>query len=173
MTEGSRTISCEELYYDFAGQKALIVEAQMRTYDVSRRIPIYVRAQTLRRVSENQFSAEGVVITSSEFYEPQISASVRKILITETTSADEREGQLSDRSLDAQMSDVRLKYKDTTIFYWPFLRSNLERPELPIKSINAGHDSEYGNLLETRWYLWRLLGLREPESNVCLISSGH
>ncbi|MHC4216055.1 MAG: LPS-assembly protein LptD, partial [Planctomycetota bacterium] len=163
MTEGRRTISCEELYYDFVGQKALIVEAQMRTYDVGRRIPIYVRAQRLRRVSENQFSAEGVVITSSEFYEPQISASVKKILITETTSSDERDGHLSDRSLDAQMSDVRLKYKDTTLFYWPFLRSNLERPELPIKSINAGYDSEYGSVLESRWYLWRILGLREPE----------
>ncbi len=163
MTEGRRTIISDEVYYDFVGKKALIVEAQMRTYDTVRRIPIYVRAQRLRRVSANQFSAEGVVITSSEFYEPQISASVKKIVITETTSTDEREGQLSDRSLDAQMSDVRLKYKDTTIFYWPFLRSNLERPELPIKSLNAGYDSEYGSVLETRWYLWRLLGLREPE----------
>ncbi|MHC4171162.1 MAG: LPS assembly protein LptD, partial [Planctomycetota bacterium] len=51
----------------------------------------------------------------------------------------------------------------TTVFYWPSLRTNLERPDLPIKSMYVGNDNTWGTSVETRWYLARLLGLQEPE----------
>ena len=38
------------------------------------------------------------------------------------------------------------------------------RPDIPIKSASAGHNSRYGFLVETRWYLSRLLGYKEPEN---------
>jgi hypothetical protein len=52
---------------------------------------------------------------------------------------------------------------DETFFYWPFMRSNLQRPDLPIKSVRLGYDNIWGSLVETRWYLARLLGFQEPE----------
>ncbi|MHC4424075.1 MAG: hypothetical protein ACYSWR_05340, partial [Planctomycetota bacterium] len=64
---------------------------------------------------------------------------------------------------NVQMRDVRLKMYDKTIFYWPYMRSNLQRPDIPLKSVHTGHDRDWGTLVETRWYLSRLLGLREPE----------
>ena len=33
---------------------------------------------------------------------------------------------------DAQMRDVRLKSEGMTVFYWPLMRSNLERPDVPL-----------------------------------------
>ena len=62
-----------------------------------------------------------------------------------------------------KMRKVRLKMYDKTIFYWPFMRSNLQRPDIPLKSIQAGYDSTWGTSVETRWFLARLLGLREPK----------
>jgi len=58
---------------------------------------------------------------------------------------------------------VRFKLEDRTIFYWPFLRGNMQRPDVPIKGIGVGHDNVWGTSVETRWYLSRLLGLRETE----------
>ncbi len=163
MTEGQRTIRADEVYYDFEGKKAIAVNAVMRNFDVSRGIPIYVRAEKLRQVAENKFAADNITLTSSEFYLPQISLNASEIIITDTTNIEEQEGVVSDRSYDAQMRDVRLKIYDRTIFYWPYVRSNLQRPDVPFKSINAGYDSTWGAALETRWYLSRLLGLREPQ----------
>jgi hypothetical protein len=58
---------------------------------------------------------------------------------------------------------VRLKMYDKTIFKWPFMRNNLQRPDLPIRSVHLGNDNIRGTFIETRWYLARLLGLQEPE----------
>ena len=163
MSEGQRTIRADEVYYDFEGRKALAVNAVMRNFDAERGIPIYVRASKLRQVADNVFEGESVVLTSSEFYQPQISLTASSVIVTDTTTIDALEGQVSDSSYDVQMRDVRLNVYDRTIFYWPFLRSNLERPDVPLKSVRVGHDNTWGTSVETRWYLSRLLGLQEPE----------
>jgi len=163
MTEGRRTIRADEIYYNFEAKKALAVNAVMRTFDVSERIPVYVRAAKLKQVAENIFAADDITLTTSEFYLPQISLNASSVIITDTTTLDEQQGRLSAGSYDAQMRDIRFKMYDKTIFYWPFLRSNLQRSDIPLKSVHVGHDSRWGTLVETRWYLSRLLGLEEPE----------
>ena len=163
MTEGQRTIRADEIYYDFDRKKAIAINAVMRNFDVARGIPIYVRAAKLQQLAENKFAAENITLTSSEFYLPQISLSASSVIITDTTTIDEQVGQVSDSSYDALMRDVRLKVYDRTIFYWPVVRSNLERPDIPLKSMHTGYDKTWGASVETRWYLARLLGLREPE----------
>ena len=163
MTKGPRTIRADEIYYDFERKKAIAINAVMRNFDASQGIPIYVRAAQLRQISENEFAADDITLTTSEFHLPQISFNASNIKITDTTPTDEQQGGASKSSYDAQMRDVRLKMYDTTIFHWPFVRSNLQRPDVPIKSVRFGHDSIWGTTVETRWYLARLLGLQEPE----------
>ncbi len=163
ITEGRRTIRADELYYDFERKKAIAVNAVMRNFDVKRGIPIYVRAGKLRQVAENKFSGEDMTLTSSEFYQPQLSLTASEIYITDTTVLDEQQGTVSDRSFDAEMRDVRMKVEGRTVFYWPVLRGDLERPDVPIKSVHVGRDNTWGTSIETRWYLSRLLGLKEPE----------
>ena len=163
MTEGERTIRANELFYDFEGKKGIAINAVMRTFDVAEGVPIYVRAEKLRQLAENKFAAENVTLTTSEFYVPQISLNASEILITDTTSIDRQQGAVSKSSYDAQMEDVRLKMYDKTIFYWPRVRSNMQRPDIPLKSLHTGYDSTWGAMLETQWYLARLLGLQESE----------
>ena len=163
MTEGRRTVRSDEMYYDFERQKALAINAEMRSYDVSRGIPIYVRAQELRQEAENKFSGEDATLTNSEFYVPQISVNASSMTVIDTTPVDERGDKVADSSYDAEMHDVRLKLENRTLFYWPHLRSTLQRPDTPLKSMHAGYSRTWGVLGETQWYLARLLGLREPE----------
>lgn len=163
ITEEQRTITADEIYYDFQRKKAVAINAQMRNFDTSRAIPIYVRAAKLRQVAENKFTADDVILTTSEFHTPQVSLNASNIVVTDTTVADERTGEVTDSSYDAQMRNVRLKSYDRTVFYWPFLRSNMQRPDIPLKSIHTGYDSDFGMLVESRWYLARLLGLKEPQ----------
>jgi len=173
MTKGQRTIRADELYYDFERTKAIIKNAEMRTFDVTEGIPIYVRAAELRQEAENKFSAENVTLTTDEFYRPQISLNASSMSITDTTSADEQQGGATKSSYDAEMRDVRFNVYGRTIFYWPRVRSNLERPDIPLKSAHVGKSSGWGWVTETRWYLARLLGLAEPEGTDSTFALDH
>ncbi|MFH1370751.1 MAG: hypothetical protein ABII09_05640 [Planctomycetota bacterium] len=163
MTDGLRTIRADEMYYDFVNKKGLAVNAVLRTFDVRRGIPIYLRAAKLKQLAEGRFAADNIVLTTSEFYTPQISIEASSVLVTDNTTIDQQEGQIRNSSYDVQMREVRLKAGKTTFLYWPFIRSNLERPDVPVKSMRVGNDSIWGTSVESRWYLSRLLGLQEPE----------
>jgi len=163
LTKGQRTIRADEIYYDFQQQKAIALNAVMRNFDTREGIPIYVRAAKLRQIAENEFAADDITLTTSEFYLPQVSLTASKIEITDTTTADQQQGEVSKSSYDARIHDARLKMYDKTIFKWPYMRNNLQRPDLPIRSVHLGHDNIRGTFSETRWYLARLLGLQEPE----------
>jgi len=163
MTQGQRTIRAEELYYDFERKKAIVEDAEMRTFSPKEGIPIYIRAKELRQVAENKFTAEDVTVTTSEFHKPQVWLDVKSMKITDTTPTDEQKGGVTKSSYDAEMRDVNVKMYDMTILHLDRMRSNLERPDTALKSAHLGSNSRWGYMLETRWYLARLLGLQEPE----------
>jgi hypothetical protein len=163
MTEGQRTIRADEAYYDFQTKQGLAVNAVMRNYDPERGIPIYLKAARLRQVAENKFEGKKVVLTSSEFYVPRIAMTASEIIVTDTTAVDEQAGKLGNQSYDAEMKNVKLKLDNRTVFWWPKLRSNLERPDVPLKRAQFSRDNTFGTAVETEWYLARVLGLREPK----------
>ena len=164
ITEGPRTIRAEEGYYDFRKRQALMVKAVMRNFDIKRGLPIYLRAEKLRQVSENLFQAEEITLTTSEFYLPQVSSTAAKMVLTDTTAIDARTGREVDKSsYDGILYDMRMKFGEMTVFKWPKLRTNLERPDIPLRRIQVGRDSEFGTSVESRWHLSRLLGRKEPE----------
>jgi hypothetical protein len=178
MTEGERTIRANEIYYDFLKKQAVIVNASMRMFDEKRGLPIYLSAERLRQVSDAFYQAEKVTLTSSEFYLPQVSANASRMVVMKDETAEQlaeaaqqaneaRKSQVRGRSDEASkyvgtMYDVNMKYYNQTVFGWPKINSRFVRPELPIRKLAVGNDSEYGTSVETRWYLFRLLGWKEP-----------
>ncbi|OQA02471.1 MAG: LPS-assembly protein LptD [Planctomycetes bacterium ADurb.Bin401] len=163
MTEGERTIRAYEAYYDFQKKQALIIKPVLQTYDPSRGIPIFVRADKIRQVSEGKFAGENVTLTSSEFYVPQVSATASKVFITDTMNVQKAGEQPDKTNYDIEMRDVKFKVNNRSVFYWPKIRTNTERPDIPLRRIQVGRDSSFGTSLETEWYLARVLGLREPK----------
>jgi len=164
LREGQRTIRASELYYDLRSSRGLANNAVLQTYDVTRQIPVYVRAAKLRQMAANRFEAEDMTLTTSEFHTPQMSVTASKLQVIDNTLDTEQGDEASaDSRFDAKMDDVRFKYYDTTLFAWPSLRPNFQRPDVPVRSVRVGNDSTYGTSVETRWFLSRLLGLKEPE----------
>jgi len=160
LRQGQRTIRATEIYYDLRHSRGLARNAVLRTFDVSRNIPVYVRAAELRQVAVDEFEAENVTVTASEFHTPQVSVTASKLQVTDKT---QEPGPPTDTRFDAKMDDIRVKYYDTTLFAWPSLRPNFQRPDVPLRSASVGNDSTFGVSMETRWFLSRLLGLQEPE----------
>ncbi len=164
MTEGERTIRAAELFYDFVNKRSLAVKAEMHNFDDTRGVPIYVRAAKLQQITENVFQAENIVLTASEFYVPQLSMTASQLVMTDLRGIESRGlGLNEDSKFDLVMTDITMKAGKTPFFVWPRLRSDLERPDLPIKRIQVGKDSDFGTVVQTHWYLSRLLGLKEPD----------
>ncbi|MDD5458965.1 MAG: hypothetical protein PHF37_06205 [Phycisphaerae bacterium] len=162
ITQENRRITADEIFYDFENERALAVNAEIRTFDENRGIPIYVRAKQLRQVAENTFTAEDVTVTTSEFYKPQVSIEAAQILVTDSSVIEREAEKTPDSAFDAQMVGVKFKYGDTTMLYLPRMRAGMLRPDIPIKKLRVGQDSIYGTSVETDWFLSRLLGLKEP-----------
>jgi hypothetical protein len=162
LRQGQRTIYADELYYDLRQKRALAKNVVMKSFDPTRNIPIYIRAKELRQVAENEFEAQDIVLTTSEFWKPQLSLTAARIHIADKTREAGPDATASDSDFDVELKKVRFKYGDVTLLALPTVRANRERPDVPIRSIRTGYDSTYGATLETRWYLNRLLGLREP-----------
>ncbi len=170
MREGQRTIRASELYYDLIKRRGLANNAVFRTYDAERGIPLYIRAAQLRQVAANRFEADDVVLTPSEFHTPQVSVTASKLQVIDNTVDMDQGDTGGDSRFDAKLEDVRFKYYDTTLFAWPALRPNFQRPDVPIKSVSVGSDSTYGTSVETRWFLSRILGLKEPQGTDSTLS---
>ncbi len=171
LRQDQRTIRANELYYDLRYQRGLIDDAVMRTFDPTRNIPIYFRADQIRQVAANEFEAQGMTLTTSEFHTPQLSVTAEKVRISDKTSqAGPEDAESADAGFDVQMDGVRFKYYDTTIFGLPSLRPNLQRPDVPLRSAKAGYSRTYGTSIETQWFLSRILGLREPEGTDSTLS---
>jgi hypothetical protein len=163
ITDGPRTIRAQEGYYDFRKDKGLVINAEMRTYDDDRGMPVYVRAEKIRQVSENKFTADNATITSSEFHKPQICSTMDEITVIDKTPDKNKNGDEGNNIYQVDMRDVRMKYYGHTFFRWPRIKTNLQQSDLPIKTASIGSDSDWGTTLETEWYLSRILGLKEPE----------
>jgi hypothetical protein len=163
MSESTRTIRGDELFYDFDKHAGIAVNAEMRSFDEGRNVPIYVRASKLRQLSQTKFEGSDVVLTTSEFYVPQFSFDASSIVITDNTTIAGQLEKMGDSAYMAELKDVRFKLGQTTLMKWPRMETNLSAPAVPLKSMHAGYDNTFGLGVETQWYLSRLLGLRQPE----------
>ena len=163
LRQGQQTIRAEELYYDLRNRRALASNVVLRSFDETRNIPIYVRAGRLRQVASNEYDAEEVVLSASEFWSPQFSLEASRIHVTTPPQEEGTDVAASDSDFSVLLEDVKFKYGKTTLLGLPSLRANRQRPDVPIRSIRVGHDKTYGTSLETRWFLSRIFGLAEPE----------
>ncbi len=163
MTQGQRTVRTEQMYYDFQNNRALAVNSVMRVYSEEMGIPIYLRAEKMRQIYQGKFAAENVVVTSSEFYNPQIEMTASDAVITTADAVDSYGNKVGKKNGRILMKNVKFRQDDRTFFYLPAVLSPLDWPNLPLKSASFGSDSTYGFTAQTEWYLARLLGMREPE----------
>jgi hypothetical protein len=160
MAQGDYVIRADELYYNFKSKEALAINSEMRRYDPSLGIPVYLRAEEIAQVTEGIYRANNVTLTSDEFYLPQLSANAASVVVSDYETIDKKSRQFESRYV-AELKDVTVKYGNWAFFKWPSLTSGLERPELPIRKLSVANNSHFGTGLESSWYLSRLLGFAE------------
>lgn len=157
VTNGDYTLRSASIYYDLIQNKALALEAILRTYARKRtNVPIYARAKEMRQVSADQWTAKKATLSTSEFFEPHISIGLDKVTITESPDEDGDE----DTRTWVQGKNLTIEALGVPFFFWPGFEGPAETS--PLKSIRSGWQRFKGVSIGTRWDFFGLIGVKEP-----------
>jgi len=163
LMRGLHMIRANRLYYDFLADRALILDAVIRTWVPERDMPLYIRAAEIRQLSEREYAADKAVITTSEFHTPHYHIGVEKIELTDRTPATFAGERIAPRSGLFRLRGATFNINNIPIAYWPEIRGEISEGETSIKGIRLGYSDDFGVEVETRWQLFNVLGLATPD----------
>jgi len=163
LTRGEQMIRSPQLYYDLENDRALILDAVMRTVVPDRNVPIYVRAREIRQLSSTEYVADKAKISMSEFHTPHVYVGADKVVLVDRTPR--LEGARSTGPLAGEYTAYHtpLNVAGVPVFYWPYSKGNFQQTENLLRAARFGWDGTFGGIFQTKWYLFNLLGLRTPE----------
>ena len=152
---GEYTVRAPQMYYDFDTGQAIMVDAILRTYSREHRIPIYARAQELRQVAANQWTAERARVSTSEFFTPHFAIGARQVTVTQRPGAEDR-----DSTLFFESRDNTLEVEGVPLLYWPKFAGTAE--DVPVRGLEVGYRDTDGVRILTKWDPFVLLGMEKP-----------
>ncbi len=158
---GKYTLRGPRVFYDLTKGRSVILDAVFWTYDQQRRLPLYLRAKTIRQEAEKQFSAEKATLTNSAFLDPQFSIGASTMTITGVQRERERDpGSPRAPTETAYLVDARgvtLRTNNLPFFYAPYYRGYPE--DIPLRDIRVENSSGSGSAFKTTWSIQSLLGI--------------
>jgi lipopolysaccharide assembly outer membrane protein LptD (OstA) len=163
LSRGGRMIRASKLYYDFEAERALILDVVMRALEPSKGLPIYVRAEQVRQLSPTEYRADKAQITTSEFYTPHVAIGAQKVYLTDNTPRNEKGDIIGVQAGTYKAYNTTLNVEGTPLAWWPVSQGNFSTDRMAFRSAKFGYESNNGAVIETRWYLFNLLGLQQPE----------
>jgi hypothetical protein len=163
LRQGVNLIRASRLYYDVATDRAVILDAVIRTTVTRNEMPVYIRASQIRRLSARQYAAEDAILTTSEFHTPHYHVGARRIELTDRTPEDP-----SGRPVGLQSGSFRIRHATLNVgglplAYWPFVQGRVDVGETALRSLRVGYSGDFGAEIETSWSLFHLLGIEAPE----------
>ena len=173
ISRGERFFRGPKAYYDFVTNRSIMPNAVFRTVQKQRNIPIYIRAEEARTLSDREMWFKNPRVSSSDFYSPtyHIGASrayVKEVTIYEDkinpkTGRRERGKKLSEQSFLTSITHSTFNVRSMPVAYWPWTKKTVTDGNSALRTIQVGTDSDLGFGVNTKWHLFRLLGLVRPE----------
>ncbi len=160
---GPRFVRANRLYYDFATDRALVLDAVFRTDIPERGIPLYVRADEIRQLSAREFAAKRARVSTSEFYTPHYHLGVEEVILYDRTAFDSQGQPAGPVAGTYEFRNATLNVENVPIAWWPYSKGDFSSSETTIRRFRTGYRDKRGFTLETQWYLFNLLGISPPD----------
>jgi hypothetical protein len=190
-SDGKISVRGPKVYYDLQANKAVMLDSVFWTYDQRRSLPLYVRAKAIRQESKDQFSAEEARLSTTAFFDPDLSIGARSVVITRTDGSvqeggigsgsgngiggDGEGGILSSlgglggtdqgespSGVSADMRGITLRAYGLPIAWAP--RFSGDPGNAPIKDVRIEDSNSSGLATKVRWNLYGLLGRKRPDN---------
>ncbi len=153
-TDFNYTMRARRAYYDLANNRATMVDGVLRTQN-RKGLPLVARANELRQYSQEQWQADKVLVSTSEFFEPHLAVGLDRATITKTADED----GLGTTIVNGE--SMTLRANGTPFFWTPGFETEGD-VNIPLRGLGVSYNGETGAQIETRWDLYSLLGLKRP-----------
>jgi len=169
--QGERTIYAQRMYYDVRRQTGIVLSAEILTP-----VPKYdgllkLRADVVQQVGPDRFIAQNGSLTSSRFGVPGYE--LRSKLMTYDDAqhpsinpftgipyTDPTGAPIIEHEKLATSRNNFLYFEQVPVFFWPFLATDLEKPNYYIDSFRVANDQVFGTRLMTDIDAYQLFGIR-------------
>ncbi len=157
MSQGTSAVRAARVFYDLIHDRAVILDATIRTVLVENQLPLYLRADELRQLSRQEFVASDAILTTSEFHTPQYHIGASRVELTTRSVGG------AGLSGGFKVHDATINVSGVPILYWPYLAGNVDVAETATRGLRTGFSGSFGLELETDWHTFSLLGLETPK----------
>ena len=158
-TKGEIRFRGRRIYYDFTTDRAVLTDAVLHTIEPEKQIPVIVRAKLIRQLSEDEFRANDVEISTSSFALPSYSIAAESVYVRKVDTDDP---DLGDRTVfSAENSQFRMF--GVPVLWLPAAGGALTDRGLPLRSASLVNSSRNGWGARTEWGLFESLGRPSPE----------
>ena len=155
-SDGEYTMRGSSIYYDLPRNRATIMDAVLRTYSRrGRNLPVYARAEEMRQLSNDEWTAERATISTSEFFTPHLSIGLERVTVTERPDA------RGETTTWVKGDGLTMNASGIPFFYWPGFEGTADEP--PLKGVRSGFEKDKGFEVGTTWDLFRMMGIPEPD----------
>lgn len=148
------------VFYDFTTDRAILTQAVVHTIDAKSRSPLIIRAETVRQLSEGEYTATRAVLTSSSFATPSFSIGLSKAYIRQIDTGDPRLGTYS----EFYGSHSTLDIYNVPVFYMPYTAGTFTEKGALLRDIEVKSSRQFGPSLVTQWGLFETLGKIPPQN---------
>ncbi|MDP7069742.1 MAG: LPS assembly protein LptD [Phycisphaerales bacterium] len=165
-------VRAQRMYYDFVTDRAVMLDAVLRTYDRERRVPVFARADELRQLATDQWSGSGVQLSASSFATPTLSIGAATATIRQIPGTIQDDGTRTETKIEVTGEHNTLRAGGVPFFYWPYFKGYADR--MPLAGQSTSFENYKGVGIEFKWDLPALLGLDPlPEDRLLLETSGY
>ncbi len=162
LTLGDRHVRATRLYYDLVHDRALILDAVLFAQIPARNIPIYVRADQIRQLSDREYEIDNAIITTSEFNTPHYHIGADHIEIVDHTPRDSGGTTTGLARASYKMTGIDFRLAGVPVAYWPAGSGDFLVGDTALRGLSVSNDDNFGFTVETAWDLFNILSLEAP-----------
>ncbi len=153
-TDGDFTVRGPRVFYDVQNDRAALLDAVFYTYDRSRGMPLFVRADIIRQQAMGQWEAKNAKLSNVGFAQPHLSIGASTLQLTQDRRPD------GSQSNYIRARGVSLRVGNKAILPLPDFDGEYGQATLP--QVRAG--SKDGDpVVSTRWDIESLIGVDLPD----------
>lgn len=168
--QGQNVVRATHAFYDARDERALLLNAELRTFIPEIGGDIRVRADRIRQLSRDKFHARNAWTTTSPYGKPGYRLQASDVYFDRRlgdpvlggAEINPLTGAPVPESIPWVTSQNNTFFVgDLPLLFLPYLSFPAEDPNIPLRSVTFENDQVFGTQVETVWNLTRLLGLEE------------
>lgn len=142
------------VYYDLAGDRAILLDAVFRAEPAGAPVPIYIRAGEIRQQSLKEVTATGARLTTTGFFRPHLALGASSLTLRFRDRAD------GGTRMVADARNITVRAAGVPFLYWPIYVG--DPTQIPLRNIGYETSDRHGDVVRTTWDGFALVGATPP-----------